>query len=78
MPLEAAQLGAGLEIPQPQRLIRGSRQRAPPVGQHRHAADPILMPLEAAQLGAGRREAWVEVEQARWRLRVAFSDPFQE
>ena len=53
VPLEPAQLGAGLEIPQPQRPIVGPRERAPPVGQHRHAGDPALVPLEPAQLGAG-------------------------
>ena len=53
MPFEPAQLGAGLEIPQPQRPVLGPRERAPPVGQHRHAGDPVLVPLEAAQLGAG-------------------------
>jgi hypothetical protein len=53
---QTSELGAGLEVPEAQRLIGGSRQRAPPVRQHRHAVDPPLMPLEATRLPGEDRD----------------------
>jgi len=49
MALERAQGLAGVQIPEPQRLVRRSRNGTPAVGGDRHGVDRVRMALERAQ-----------------------------